>query len=407
MYLRLLRRNRDFRLLYTGTLISLGGDWFLTVALLDLVLQLTGSATLASLMLLCQSLPIFIFTPIAGHVVDRVDRRKLMVLVDVARFGACLIPLLARTPATLPFAYIGVIAISIGSAYFEPASQAALPNIVDEEELGPANVLMGSTWGTMLAVGAAIGGVVTMRFGRDVSFVVDAISFLVSAGILWMMRARFNEQREHHDAPPLVESVRETARYARANPRVLALLIVKGGHGLGMGVVALLSVYGKEVFRAGAFGIGMLFAARGIGALLGPFVVRAIARGDDEWQYRTVGPSILLFGLCYMILGFSTTLWAGAIAILIAHIGGGAQWQTSTFGLQRETPDWIRGRVFAADWGFATLTTAISSLLAGVAADRFGAPAATIGVASICLVWAAWWWSWTWKLWKHEPRSGG
>src|SRR6266542_127930 len=212
MYLRLLRRNRDFRLLYVGTLISLGGDWFLTVALLDLVLQLTGSATLASLMLLCQSLPIFIVTPIAGHVVDRVDRRKLMVLVDVARTGACLLPLLARTPALLPFAYLGVIGISIGSAYFEPASQAALPNIVSEEELGPANVLMGSTWGTMLAVGAAIGGVVTMRFGRDVSFVVDAISFLVSAGVLWMMRARFNESREHHDAPPLLESVRETAR---------------------------------------------------------------------------------------------------------------------------------------------------------------------------------------------------
>src|ERR1044071_2384920 len=232
MYLRLLRRNRDFRLLYTGTLISLGGDWFLTVALLDLVLQLTGSATLASLMLLCQSLPIFIFTPIAGHIVDRVDRRKLMVLVDLMRTGACLLPLLARTPAMLPFAYVGVILISIGAAYFEPASQAALPNIVSAEELGPANVLMGSTWGTMLAVGAAVGGAVTMGLGRDVSFRVDSISFLFSAGILWMMRARFNQPREHHDAPPLVESVRQTVGYARSNPRVLALLLVKGDHGL-------------------------------------------------------------------------------------------------------------------------------------------------------------------------------
>ncbi|HEX9493811.1 MAG TPA: MFS transporter, partial [Thermoanaerobaculia bacterium] len=123
MYWRLLRRNRDFRLLYFGTLISLGGDWFLTVALLDLVLQLTGSATLASLMLLCQSLPVFIFTPIAGRVVDRVDRRKLMIVVDGIRTLACLLPLLARTPALLPFAYLGVIVISIGSAYFEPASQ--------------------------------------------------------------------------------------------------------------------------------------------------------------------------------------------------------------------------------------------------------------------------------------------
>jgi len=403
MYLTLLRRNRDFRLLYTGTLISLGGDWFLTVALLDLVLQLTGSATLASLMLLCQTLPIFIFTPIAGHVVDRADRRKLMVLVDLMRTGACLLPLLARTPALLPFAYLGVIGISIGSAYFEPASQAALPNIVSEEELGPANVLMGSTWGTMLAVGAAIGGIVTMRFGRDVSFVVDALSFLFSAGILWMMRARFNEQRAHHDAPPLAESIRETARYARANPRVLALLLVKGGIGLGIGVVALLSVYGKEVFKAGAFGIGILFAARGVGALLGPFAVRAFTAGNDEKQYATIGPAILLFGLGYMVLGFTTTLWAGAAAILVAHLGGGAQWQTSTFGLQRETPDWIRGRVFAADWGFATLTTALSSLLAGIAADRFGATAATIVVASIATLFAVWWWAWTWKLWKPSP----
>ena len=206
MYLRLLRHNRDFRLLYAGTLISLGGDWFLTVALLDLVLSLTGSATLASLMLLCQSLPIFIVTPLAGLVVDRVDRRKLMILVDVIRTGACLLPLLARSPALLPFAYAGVIVIAVGSSYFEPASQAALPNLVRDDELAPANVLMGSTWGTMLAVGAAIGGAVTMRFGRDVAFVVDAISFLASAAILWRMRARFAEERAAgHEHPPLIE----------------------------------------------------------------------------------------------------------------------------------------------------------------------------------------------------------
>ena len=87
MYWRLLRDNRDFRLLYAGSLISLSGDWFLTVALLDLVLSLTGSATLASLMQLCQMLPIFFFTPVAGHIVDNVDRRKLMIIVDVVRTG--------------------------------------------------------------------------------------------------------------------------------------------------------------------------------------------------------------------------------------------------------------------------------------------------------------------------------
>src|SRR5947208_262455 len=297
MYWRLLRGNRDFRLLYAGTLISLGGAWFLSVALLDLVVSLTCSATLASLMLLCQTLPIFIVTPFAGQLVDRVDRRKLMIVVDVVRTGACLLPLLARTPALLPFAYVGVILISIGSAYFEPASRAALPNIVASEELGPANVLMGSTWGTMLAIGAGIGGLVTARFGREVSFVVDAASFLLSAILLWRMRVPFSESREkHREHPPLLESIRETIRYARAHPRVLALLTSKGGYGLGAGVVAMLSVFGKEVFHAGAFGIGLLFAARGVGALLGPFLARAVARTDNG-QYRMISFSVLLFAV--------------------------------------------------------------------------------------------------------------
>jgi MFS family permease len=394
----LLRNNRDFRLLYAGTLISLGGDWFLTVALLDLVLQLTGSATLASLMLLCQSLPIFFFTPLAGHLIDRIDRRKLMIGADLARMAACLLPLLARTPAMLPFAYAGVILISIGSAYFEPASQAALPNIVAEEDLARANVLMGSTWGTMLAVGAAIGGAVTMRFGRDVSFVVDSLSFLFSAFLLWRMRVPFSEKRAHHELPPLVESVRETIAYARQHPRVLALLTSKGGYGLGAGVVAMLGVFGKEVFHAGAFGIGLLFAARGLGALVGPFLIRTASR--EDLQYRLIPVAILVFGIGYIGLGLSHSLMIGAASIFIAHLGGGAQWMTSTYGLQRETPDWIRGRVFSADYGFVTLTMSVSSLAAGLLSDHFGPMIATVATAMVCVLWALFWGAWTWRLWR-------
>jgi MFS family permease len=399
MYLRLLRENRDFRLLYGATLISLGGDWFLTVALLDLVLELTGSATLASLMLLCQTLPIFFFTPHAGHLVDKLDRRKLMIVVDLARIGACLLPLLARSPSMLPFAYAGVILISIGSAYFEPASQAALPNIVAPEELGAANVLMGSTWGTMLAVGAAIGGAVTMRFGRDASFVVDAMSFLFSAGMLWIMRAPFSEKREpHRTHPPLLESVRETFRYAKSHPRVLALLACKGGYGTGAGVVAMLGVFGREVFRAGAWGIGLLFAARGLGALLGPFLVRgAFAR--DESRYRAIAACIFVFGLGYAALAMSHSLVIGLASIFFAHLGGGAAWQISTYGLQRETPDFIRGRVFSVDYGFVTLTMAMSSLASGVASDHVGPVGATVGTASMCVAFAIAWALWTRKLW--------
>jgi len=404
-YWRLLRDNRDFRLLYIGTLVSLGGDWFLTVALLDLVLELTGSATLASLMLLCQTLPIFFFAPLAGHLVDKVDRRKLMIVMDLARTGACLLPLLSHTPAMLPFAYLGVIVISIGSAYFEPASQAALPNIVATDDLGPANVLMGASWGTMLAVGSAIGGLVTMRFGRDLSFIVDAASFLASAGVLWMMRARFSEERSHtHEHPPLLESMRETVRYAKKTPRVLALLSVKGGYATGAGTIAMLSVFGKEVFNAGAMGIGLLYCARGIGALFGPFVIRALIKRDDT-QYRAITLCVLAFGTGYVVLGFSKTLIVGLIGIFIAHLGGGAAWQTSTYGLQRESPDWIRGRIFSADYGFLTLTMSISSIAAGVLSDHRGPIVATVTFATLSIAWALFWCVWTWRLWDRSGSS--
>lgn len=400
MYWRLLRHNREFRRLYLGSLISLGGDWFLTVALLDLVLGLTGSATLASLMLLCQTLPIFFSAPIAGHAVDRLDRRKVMIAVDLLRTVACLLPLLSRSVALLPFAYLGVIAISIGSAYFEPASQAALPNIVEGEDLAAANVLMGTTWGTMLAVGAALGGAVTMRFGRDLSFLVDSVSFLASALILRSMRANFAEARTPgREHPPLLESARETVAYARAHPRVLALLVSKGGYGMGAGVIAMLSVFGRQIFHAGAFGIGLLFAARGLGALIGPFLVRAVSKRPDR-QYQMIALAILLFGIGYASLGLSRTLVAGCAAVFLAHLGGGAQWMTSTYGLQREVPDFMRGRVFSADWGFVTLTMSISSLAAGMVADHFGAPAATVGIASLSILWAVFWGAWTWKLWR-------
>ncbi|HET8775674.1 MAG TPA: MFS transporter [Thermoanaerobaculia bacterium] len=404
MYWRLLRTNRDFRLLYFGTLISLGGDWFLTVALLDLVLQLTSSATLASLVLLFQTLPIFLFTPHAGHVIDRMDRRKLMIGVDLLRACACLLPLLARTPALLPFAYAGVILIAIGSAYFEPASQAALPNLVAAEDLAPANILMGSTWGTMLAVGAALGGAATMVLGRDASFVVDSFSFLLSAWLLWRIRTRFSEKREgQHGKPPLLESVRETIRYARAHPRVLGLLTVKGGYGLGAGVVAMLGVFGRDVFQAGALGIGLLFAARGVGALLGPFAIRGALRTDDA-RYRAIAFCILAFGAGYAALAFSTTLAFGILSIAFAHLGGGAAWQVSTYGLQREVPDFIRGRVFSADYGFVTLTMALSGLGAGLASDQWGPTIATFGTASVCMVFGVLWAIATWRLWRADPR---
>jgi MFS family permease len=299
----------------------------------------------------------------------------------------------------LPFAFAGVFLIAAGSAYFEPAAQAALPNIVAPEDLAPANILMGSTWGTMLVAGAGIGGAVTALLGRDASFVFDAVSFAISALLLMRMRVNFSEERASQHRPPFLESLRETFRFARAQPRVLGLLTVKGGYGLGAGVVAMVSVFGREVFRAGAWGIGLLFAARGLGALIGPFLLRGATRNNDA-QYRSIAFCVFAFGIGYTALAMTTTLPLGFLAILFAHLGGGAAWQISTYGLQREVPDAIRGRIFSADYGLVTLTMAVSGLASGIASDHFGPTIATIGTASVCLLFGVVWAMATWKLWR-------
>ena len=147
-YLALLRTNRDFTRLYVAQLISFAGDWFATVALLGLVLEMTGSAVAASIVIVLQTAGLAFLSPLGGVLADRLDRRRLMVGADLVRIPIALVPLLARDPGTIWIALLGVFLLSAASAAFEPSSSAALPNLVDTEELSRANVLIGSAWGT-------------------------------------------------------------------------------------------------------------------------------------------------------------------------------------------------------------------------------------------------------------------
>jgi predicted MFS family arabinose efflux permease len=393
--LSLLGRNRNFRNLYVASLASYAGDWFLTVALLGLVLQITHSALAASLVLVAQELPFFLVSPIAGALADRMDRQKIMVFADLARAATVLGLLFLNGSSRLWIAYAIPAVESALASFFEPASTAAVPNLVEAEDLSSANALAGSAWGTMLAVGAALGALVAATFGSNVAFICDSISFLVSAALLSRIHTAFSERRdEDEEHVGVVEATRETVRYARGDHRVVALLAVKGGFGLAGGVIVLLSVFGTKVFHDGDIGIGVLMSARGIGALTGPFIGKRIAGDSFPRLFVAIGLALVTFGFCYMLLPLSPSLLVAALFAAGAHLGGGAQWSLSTFGLQKIVPDHIRGRVFAFDVALITLTIAISSLAAGVAAQIWG-PRIAMGVTAVlALGYAAlWWWA--------------
>lgn len=389
--LTLLRRNRDFRRLFAASVISLGGDWFLWVAVNGLIFEATGKAIYVGLAILAQEFAFFVGSPIGGVLADRVDRRKLMIVCDLVRAVTC-VAFLAVGPETVWLAYVLLPVLAAFAAPFDPAFSAATPNLVDPQDLPAANALNGSLWGTMLAVGAGLGGVVSAAFGADTAFLVDAVSFLVSASLLSSIRRSFSEAREErHEHPGPVEATRETWRFAKRDHRVLSLLAVKFGFGAAAGLLSLIPVMALDVFDAGNVGFGLLMASRGLGALIGPFLGHRIAGPEHRRIFPAIGLSLLVFGLAYVGLGLAPSLALAAVSIAIAHLGGGSQWMLSTYGLQLLVPDRIRGRIFGFDYMLVTFSLSLSAVVAAAASDAIGTRVTVMIMGAVAMGWAVVW----------------
>src|SRR5436190_9466320 len=176
-YLELLRVNQNFRRLFIGQLVSQTGDWFNSVALFTLLLSLTGSGEAVGYIIIIKLLPSFFVGPLAGVVADRFNRKTIMIVADIVRGFMVLGFLFVQRPEQVWIVYVlAGLEIAV-STFFDPAKSAAVPNIVSREELIPANGLSAASWSVTLALGAALGGVVTDAFGRNTAFIIDSVSF--------------------------------------------------------------------------------------------------------------------------------------------------------------------------------------------------------------------------------------
>jgi MFS family permease len=371
--IKLLRSNPDLRALFFAQVISFMGDWFVFVAITGMVKDSTDSEFLVSLAYVAFTLPAFVATPIAGSMVDRFDRRRLVIVVSVLQSIAALGLLTATVNHVWPlFVFQGCI--SALAAFVKPAIDAGVPNLArDPEELRAANVLFGSTWGVMLAVGAALGGVFSETFGRRASFVADAGTFVIAVGLLSLIRRPMQQERvEMHRAIRPFSDMGEAVRYAREDRAVLALLASKGTFAIGSGTVSQLPVLATAVYGWKDGGTGLLFGVRGMGTALGPLLASRFTKGDLSKVLRVCGLAGIGFSACYIVAAWSPVIFVAAGFITLAHLGGGAQWTLSTYGLQLRTPDYIRGRVMAGDYAILTLTLSISALLAGLLSEVAG-----------------------------------
>jgi MFS family permease len=384
-----LRSNASVRNLFFAQNVSVMGDYFTYVALVGLIKEATDSTFLVSLVYAAYVLPSFFFSPIAGPIVDKFDRGRIIVFVSALQ-AICGIGFLLSNADRIWLALLTQIVISSLAVITLPAFGSALPNITrNDEELRQANALFGSSWGASVFIGSAIGGLFAATFGRTATFAADIGTFVLCAALISLIKVPLQERKAHSVREPVrpIADMREAFHYAKENNVIFALMASKTTQAVGAGAVSQLAVLAIDAFNTGDGGSGLLLAARGFGAAIGPFIFMRFARNNMPRLLLLCGVGGVMWSIFYLCASASPSLWLAVISIGVAHIGGGAIWTMASYGLQTSTEDHIRGRVLAGDMGFAMLVTGLSSIGTGVLGEIFPiriAIALVAGISGLC-----------------------
>jgi MFS family permease len=380
-YIQLLRRNRSFRRLWWGQVISELGNWFNFIAGLGLVRMIShGDARVTTIMLLGRLVPFTLFAPLAGALVDRWSRRTVMIASDFARVAVAIGFLLVRRPEDLWIAYLCTALLSFFGSFFEAAKSAAMPNITGERDLLAGNALMFSSRFLLMSLGAALGGWTAANVGYRAAFIVNAVSFLGSALSVWLIPERETKQLTLEKVPAgpgkrasYSSDIREGWSYIISHAPVAALLTINVLWASGGGAVNLiLDRLGGIVF-AGQYGINgdsavaALYFAGGLGLFIGMMIARRVGH-YFEFLGRTtalIGWGLLVQGFLFALIGVMPNLWLACLFFSLGRIVLGAEYGVQDALLMRLVPDKLRGRVLTTDRATELLMWSLSTSIAG------------------------------------------
>jgi len=406
-YLALVRSNRNFRHLWTGQVVSLLGDWFNLIASAALISHLTHSGLAIGSLFVVRMLAPFLVSPLAGVLADRYNRKTLLITADVLRGIIVLGFLTVQTPQQAWLLYV-ITAIQLAfSGVFFPARNAIIPNIVSRSELGAANAISTTTWSVMLSFGAAIGGMVAGQWGIYPAFVVDSISFFLSA--FFISRIHYTHEVDLTDGATgawgqIVGGFRQYIdglKYLKDHTDIFAITLNKPSVSLIAGAFQVIQVtLAQQIFvigENGSTGLGLMFAFAGLGAGIGPIVARVFT-GDRDIPLRNAITISYLLGVVGLALTAPLASFALVLlGILIRMLGGGTNWTFSTQLLLEWVPDKVRGRVFSSEFAMFTLANAISSATGGWLLDNtnLGISGIMWWMAGLMIVPGILWYAWT------------
>jgi MFS family permease len=413
-FLSLLRQNRNYRYTWIGQVVSEIGDHFNNIAVFSLAMETTGSGLVVSGVMLSRAIPAVMAGPLAGVVLDRSDRKRIMIASDLIRAVVALGFVLTIHHRQASILYMLSALLMFASPFFTSGRSSILPTIASKEELHTANSLTQTTQWITLTIGTMAAGLSAAHLGFAWAFVLNSLSFLVSAACISQLhvegsfRPKRSDLTEDRVVRPWHE-YREGLRYMKSSPLILGIALVGVGWATGGGAAQILfTLFGEQVFKRGPAGIGIVWSFAGVGLLIGGgighYVGKRISFANYKW---TISICYVIHGGAYVCFSQMRQFWAALFFIALSRAGVAVSSVLNMSQLLRHVPDEFRGRVFSTAESLVWSTMMVSMALAGVASQYHGAR--SIGfVAGILSSTTAIFWGWAnWTGRLPEPLQLG
>ncbi len=373
-----LRRHRNYRLFFTGQIVSVSGTWMQNIALAWLVIELTHSPIAVGALAFCRFIPFTVFGLFAGVLADRIDNRRLVITTQSVSMllSAILAVLVLTGMATLWVVYLLAVLTSCAIVFDAPGRHALTFQMVGREELPNAVALNASLFNGSRVIGPALAGVIIAAWGVGVCFALNTLSFLAVLTSLLLMRqqelVRVARQEEHSK---VFRSIREGLSHARHSPQMrLVLVIVTVVSTVGFNFHVILPLLASDTLNAGPEVFGVLSACFGGGALLGALLSAALGRAS--WKVLVLGTGG--FSVSLLALVPVTSIWPAAVLLFVTGTCFTLWTSNANAILQLGAPDHLRGRIVSLYlWAFAGLAP-VGGLLAGWLTAVGGTPLAFV-----------------------------
>jgi len=364
---------RNFRLFFPGLIISQIGIWIQNIAMGWLVYNMTNSPFMMGTIMFFNAVPLFILTPFAGVIIDKFYKHKLLMIIQILFAVQSFLLAVCTLTGVLKIWNIILLGLflNIVAAVDTPLRQSLFVNLVDDKkDLGNAISLNSTCFNVARLAGPAIAGVLIAAVGEGICFLINFLCFIPSIFLVSMMKVN-EEKNEHVKNETIIEGLKEGLEYIRHDKRIILVLILLSFFSfIGLTYPMLMPVYTKDIFHADADILGYLMAIAGIGALISSLLI-ASKQTFRGFKY-IVCAGVFLFGLGFIILGFSHSIKLSMIAMFILGLGMTSGLTSMNTLIQAVVSDEKRGRVMSFHAICYMGTTSISNFVAGTIAEHIG-----------------------------------